>query len=74
MCDVDFVAEHLNVFNTIVTQLISIRVKVDEEDHYMGLLGSLLVSWDDLVMAIRSTVKKLLLDEVMATSLPKEVR
>jgi hypothetical protein len=39
--DVDSVAEHLNEFNTIMTQLILVGVKMDEEDHCMTILCSL---------------------------------
>jgi len=42
---------------------------MDEEDHCMTLLCSLLDSWENLVMAIGSIVKTLVLDEVVATLL-----
>jgi len=37
MGDGDFVGEHLNAFNTIVTYSISLGVKMDEEDGCMAL-------------------------------------
>ena len=65
MGDGDSVTEHMNAFNTIVTQLISIEVKMDEEDSCITLFYSLPNSWDNLVMAIGSIVKTLVLDEVV---------
>jgi hypothetical protein len=47
---------------------------MDEEDHCMTLLCSFPDSWDNLVMAIGSTVKTLVLDEVMVALLSEEVR
>lgn len=61
MGDGDSIAKHLNAFNTIVIQLISFGVKKDEEDHCMTLLCSLSDS-RDLVMAIGSIVKNLVLE------------
>jgi hypothetical protein len=46
MGDGDSVVEHLNAFNTIVTQLILVGVKMDEEDHCMTLLCSFPISWE----------------------------
>lgn len=74
MGDGGYVVEYLNAFNNIMTQLISIRVKMDEEDHSMALLCTLFDSWDNLVMAIESIVKKLVLDEIMVALLLDEVR
>ena len=47
---------------------------MDKEDHCMALLYSFPNSCDNLVMAIGSTVKKLAIDEVVASLLSKEVR
>jgi hypothetical protein len=47
---------------------------MDEEDHCMTLLCSFPDSWDNLVMAIGSIVKTLVLDEVVVTLLSEEVR
>jgi len=69
--DGDSISKHLNAFNTIVTQLISVGVNMDEEDHRMTLLWSLSYSWDNLVMAIRSIVKTLVFDEVVVVLLLK---
>lgn len=52
------VAEHLNAFSTIVTQLISIGVNMDEEDHCITLSFYFPSSWDNLIIAIGRIVKK----------------
>jgi hypothetical protein len=72
--DGDYVSKNLNTFNTIVTQLISIGVNMDEEDHCMTFFFSLSGLWDNLVMAIGSTFNALVLDEVMATLISKEMK
>jgi hypothetical protein len=45
-----------------------------EEDHCMTLLCSFPNSWDNLVMAIGSTVKTLVLHEVVASLFSEEMR
>jgi len=47
---------------------------MNEEDRCMTLLCSFLDSWDNLVMAIGSSVNILVLDEVMIALLSEEVR
>ena len=41
MEDGDFVTDHLNVFNTLVSHLISVDIKMEEEDKFITLLCSL---------------------------------
>ena len=55
MKDDDSMVENLNAFNTMVSQLASIDIKMYEEDKCINLLCSLLDLWDNLVMAISST-------------------
>ena len=69
MKDGDSVAEHLNAFNTVVSQLASVDIKISEEDKCITLLCSLPDSWDNLVMAISSTSSMLKLEDVVASLL-----
>lgn len=46
------IADHLNVFNTLLCQLTSIGVKMEEEDKAVTLLCSLPDSWDHIVTSI----------------------
>lgn len=47
---------------------------MDEEDQYITFLCSLPDSRDTLVMAIRSTIKILVCDEVVTALLSKDMR
>jgi hypothetical protein len=68
------VAEHLNTFNTVVSQLVSIEIKILDEDKCISLLCSLLDSWDSLVVAIGSNTTALNFDEVVSSFLLEEMR
>ena len=45
----DTITEHLNVFNTLVSQIISVGIKMAEEDKCITLLCSLSDSWDNVI-------------------------
>jgi hypothetical protein len=62
MRDGDSVEKHLNAFNTMVSQLVSIDIKISDEDKCISLLCSLPNSWDSLVVAIGSNTTSLNLD------------
>jgi hypothetical protein len=74
MRDGDSVAEHLNTFNTVVSQLVSIEIKISDEDKCISLLCSLPDSWDSLVVAIGSNTTTLKFDEVVSSLLLEEMR
>jgi hypothetical protein len=75
MRDGDSVAEHLNAFNTVmVSQLVSVEIKISYEDKCISLLCSLPGSWDSLTVAIGSNTTSLKFDEVVSSLLSKEMR
>jgi hypothetical protein len=74
MRDGNSVAEHSNAFNTMVSQLVSIEIKIAYEDKCINLLCSLPNSWDSLVVAIGSNTISLKFDEVVSSLLLEEMR
>jgi hypothetical protein len=68
------VAEHLNAFNTVVSQLVFIEIKISDEDKCISLLCFLLDSWDSLVVSIGSNTTVLKFDEVVSSFLSEEMR
>ena len=70
----DTITEHLNVYNTMVSQLTFVGIKMDEEDKCITLLCSLLDSWDNLIVAIGSVSQvNLKFDEIISSLLSKEM-
>jgi hypothetical protein len=65
------VTDHLNEFNTIISQLCSMDIKINEEEKCIILLCAFPDSWDNLVVAIGSNTTTLALED-MATSLLSE--
>jgi len=74
MRDGDSVAEHLNAFNIVVSQLVSVDIKISDEDKCISLLCSLPDSWDSLVVAIGSNTTSLKFEEVVSSLLSQEMR
>jgi hypothetical protein len=74
MRDGDSVAEHLNAFNTVVSQLLYLEIKISDKDKCISLLCSLPNSWDNLVVAIGSNTIAFKFDEVVSSLLSEEMR
>jgi hypothetical protein len=74
MRDGDSVAEHLNAFNIVVSQLVSIEIKILDEDKCISFFCSLPDSWDSLVVAIGSNTTSLKFEEVVSSLLSEEMR
>ena len=71
----DTVIEHLNVYNTPVSQITYIGIKMDEEDKCITLLCSLSDPWDNLIVAIGSSRQATLkFDEIVSSLLSEEMR
>jgi hypothetical protein len=67
-------AEHLNAFNIVVSQSVSVEIKIFDEDKCISLLYSLRNSWDSLVVAIGSNTISLKFDEVVSSFLLEDMR
>ena len=68
---------HLNEFNTLASQLISVGIPLDDEIKAILLLRSLPNSWEGVVMAVSTSIaakNKLKFDEVAATLLSEDMR
>ena len=74
MKDGDSVTEHLNAFNTVVSHLSSVDIKISDEDKCISLLCSLPELWDSLVIAIGSNTTTLNFYDIVSALLSKEMR
>ena len=75
MEDGDSMIDNLNVFNTLVSQLISVDIKMEEENTCITLLCSILNSWYNLVVAIGSSTKSTLkFEDIVSSLLSEEMR
>ena len=71
----DTVTEHLNVYNTLVSQITSIGIKMAKEDKCIIVLCSLSDSWDNLIVAISSSSQATLkFYEIVSSLLLEEMR
>ena len=70
------VANHLNEFNMIISQLSSVEIDFDDEVQALILLSSLPESWSGTVTAVSASAgkEKLKLDEVRDLIVSEEVR
>jgi hypothetical protein len=66
------VTEHLNAFNSIISQLSSVDIKITKEEKCVSLLCSFLDSKNRLVMAIGSNSTTLALEYMVASLFQKE--
>jgi len=62
-------AVNLNYFNNVVSELLSVDVKIDEEDKVLILFSALLESYDHIVINMLYGKETLILEEVMLTLL-----
>ena len=56
MSESGHVVEHLNSFNTVVNQLVSVGIKFDDEICALILLASLPNSWEPMRAAITNSI------------------
>ena len=66
--------EHLNALNNMVSQLVSVEIKISYEDKCISLLCSLPDSLDSLVVAIGSNTTSFKFEEVVSSLLSEEMR
>jgi len=64
----------MNAFNIMVCQLLSIDIKISDEEKCISLLYSLPDLWDSLFVAIGSNATSLQFDEIVSSLLSKEMR
>jgi len=68
------VLEHLNFFNKVISELLVVDVKIDEEDKALILLSSLSESYDHIITTMLYGKETLILEEVTSTLLFNEIR
>jgi len=68
------VLEHLNFFNKVISELLAVDVKIDEEGKTLILLSSLPESYDHIVTTMLYGKETLNLEEVTSTLLSNESR
>ena len=66
--------EHTSNFISLVNQLVTMGMKIDDEMQALLLLGSLPDSWETLVISLSNSVPKLTMDIVKDSLLNEEAR
>jgi hypothetical protein len=61
-------------FFIVVSQFLSVEIKISDEDKCISLLCSLPDSWDSLVVAIASNTTTVIFDDVVSSLLSEEMR
>ena len=69
----DSVTKRLNAFNTVISQLLSMDIKI-YEDTFLIMSCYFPDSWDSLVAAIGSNNTTLKINDVVASLFSKEMR
>ena len=67
------VLEHLNFFNKVISELLPVDVKIDEEDKVLILLNSLSKLYDRIDTTMLYGKETLILEEVTSTLLSNEI-
>ena len=68
------VLEHLNFFKKIISELLLVDAKINEEDKALIFLSSLPESYDYIVTTILHSKKTLILKEVTSSLLSNEIK
>jgi hypothetical protein len=71
MSEASSVTEHLNAFNTILSQLFYVDIKITKEENCVSLLCSFSDSYDNLIVDIGINSTTLLLEDVVASLMSK---
>ena len=68
------VLEHLNIFNNVISELLAIDVKINEESKALILLSSLSESYDYITTIMLHGKKTFIFEVVTSTLLSNEIR
>jgi len=64
----------LNFFNKVICELLTVDVKIDEEDKALIIINSLPESYDHIITTIFYGKETLILEKVVSTLLSNEIR
>jgi len=68
------VLDYLNFFNKVISELLTVDVKIDEEDKMLILLNSCPESDEYIITTILYGKETLILEEITSTFLSNEIR